>query len=272
MSIVSVNIMGGLGNQLFQIATAYAYAQKENGQLKIYKKKYNGNRPVYWDTLLKMTEPYLVENIPNSLEQFYEKSATVYSDIGHLLSKGKYLNGYFQSSKYFYNDKIKEEIRNLFKPDIDLVDEIRNKYKYLCDNYERVIVIHARRTDYIKYKDIHGPLDGIFYKEAVNKMLKKNICNPIFVLTSDDNNFWNEIKTDIAAIFNYENYIIDKETEINTFILLQQFNNFIMSNSTFIWWCVWLSNSKNVIVPSKWFGPAGPSHYEDIYEENWERI
>jgi len=60
MSIVSVNIMGGLGNQLFQIASAYAYAKKENGILQIIKITENGNRPVYWNTLLKKVESYLV--------------------------------------------------------------------------------------------------------------------------------------------------------------------------------------------------------------------
>ena len=35
--IVSVNIEGGLGNQLFKIASAYAYAKKNNGNLQIVK-------------------------------------------------------------------------------------------------------------------------------------------------------------------------------------------------------------------------------------------
>ena len=160
MSIVSVNVMGGLGNQLFQIAAAYAYSKKENGSLKIIKKTDNGNRPVYWDTIFKNLKQYLVDQIPNNLHQWNEKDATIYTEIGPLSHPGKYLNGYLQTSKYYYNDLIKEEIRSLFKPDSDLVEGIRNKYKYLCDNSERVIVIHARRTDYVTFKDIHGPLDG----------------------------------------------------------------------------------------------------------------
>ena len=70
----------------------------------------------------------------------------------------------------------------------------------------------------------------------------------------------------------FNNYTIINDTDINTFIILQQFNNFIMSNSTFIWWVVWLADAKNVIVPSKWFGPDGPSKYNDIYEDNWTKI
>jgi hypothetical protein len=271
MPCISVNIIGGLGNQLFQIATAYAYSRKENGRLKILKKKDNGNRPLYWDTILKKINPYLVENIQESFENWYEDYPNIYKDIGPLSNNGKYLNGYLQSSKYFYNDSIKQEIKELFKPDIILVEEVRNKYKYICDNSERVIVVHARRTDYIRFSNIHGPLDGSYYKNAINKMLKK-ISNPIFLLTSDDNKFWNEIKDDIEPVFDHQYVFLDCESDINTFVLLQQFNNFIMSNSTFIWWCVWLANSKNVIAPSKWFGPDGPSKYEDIYEDNWERI
>ena len=266
MSIVSVNIMGGLGNQLFEIASAYAYSIKENGILQIFKKTDNGNRPVYWD-LFKNLNKYLVSSLPPNLIHWYEDSPTIYKHIGELTVDGKYLNGHLQSSKYFNN--FKNEIKELFKVDDSLIEEIKNKYKYLCDNSERVIVIHARRTDYVQFKHIHGPLESIYYKDALNIMLTK-VEDPVFLLTSDVNAFWEEIKEDIGPVYNCH-YTILNDTDINTFILLQQFNNFIMANSTFIWWVVWLSNAKNVIAPSKWFGPCGPP-YEDIYEDNWIRI
>lgn len=255
LPIVSVNIMGGLGNQLFQIAAAYAYAKNENGTLQIVKKMNNGNRPVYWDTICRKLEPYLVSTI-STLEQWSEDYATIYKHIGPLHYPGKYLNGYMQSSRYFY--EVKDEIRDLFKQDDSI---LRMKYKYLYDNLERIVVVHARRTDYITYKEVHGPLDANYYKEAVQRM-SENVKNPIYVLTSDDNTFWEEIK----YIFN--DYVILDDTDINLFTLLPQFNNFIMANSSFIWWIVWLSNAKYVIAPSKWFGPAGPP-CDDIYEDHW---
>jgi hypothetical protein len=123
-------------------------------------------------------------------------------DIGPLIYPGKYLNGYLQSSKYFNN--VKNEIKELFK-DEELTNEIKNKYKFLCDNSERVIVIHARRTDYIKCKDYHGPLEGIYYKNALGIILPK-VHEPIIVLSSDDNDFWDEIKNDTGFKQKY-NYV-----------------------------------------------------------------
>ena len=97
--------------------------------------------------------------------------------------------------------------------------------------------------------------------------------NPIFLLCGDDNNFWSEIRNDIFDILtDHEYFILENETDINTFTLLQQFKNFIMSNSTFIWWCVRMAKTHHVIAPKQWFGPQGPSQWEDIYHPDWERL
>ena len=270
--IVSVNIMGGLGNQLFQVCSAYAYAKKMVGELQIEHKTTNGNRPLYFDTVLKQFQKYIVKELPSNMECWSEQMATKYSDIGELTPRGKYLQGYLQSSKYFYNDFLKEEIKSLLKPDIAIIEYLNEQYKYLFENYNRVVVVHCRRTDYITAAWCHGPLTGDYYKKAISKILE-TVINPIFLLCGDDNNYWNEIRNDISEVYKYEWHMIpSNETDINTFYLLQQFENFIISNSSFIWWAVWLSNAKNVFAPSKWFGPGGPSEYEDIYEPSWHRI
>ena len=273
MKLISVNIMGGLGNQMFELASAYAYAKKYNHKLIILKNKlFYDRRPLYWDTILKKWQKYLVDSIPNTLSVWSEQQATKYTPIQIAPKNGLYLRGYYQSSKYFYNNKIKSEIKELMKPSNELFEEINNKYKYLIDNKERVIVIHARRTDYLTFSDIHGPLSTYYYIQAIEKMLYK-VKNPIFLLTSDDNNYWNELKQDYPKLNEYEQYILENESDINSMTLLQQFSYYIISNSTFIWWCVWLSDyTKHVIAPSKWYGTKGPQEYEDIYEESWERI
>jgi hypothetical protein len=271
LPIVSVNIMGGLGNQLFQIAAAYAYAKKRGGLLQILHIVDNGKRPVYWDSLLQRVKPYLVPTIPSTLEQWQEQECTMYAEIGPLPVQGKYLKGYLQTSKYFYHDECKQEIKALFTPQEELFAACKERYSYLLENRERVVVMHARRTDYLKAAAFHGPLTGTYYREAVQRIMT-HVHNPIFLLCSDDQTFWNEIREDIAPVFAHEHVLLDDDSDLRTFTLLQQCHNFIMANSTFIWWCVWMADAKHVIAPGKWFGPEGPCLYHDIFEDGWELI
>lgn len=269
--VVSITIKGGLGNQLFQIATAYAYAKKEGGTLHILHKVHNGDRPVYWDTILQRMKPYLVQSVPPHMIHCSESLPTMYQSIPSLTSQGVLLDGYRQTSDYFYNDEIKREIRELFAPSSALINEVCARYSFLLENKDRVVVVHARRTDYLRNQmmiDIHGPLPSSYYKEAIRRM-KEKVKDPIWLLTSDDNRYWMEIEKELDI---HAPVILMNESDLHTFALLQQFQHIIMSNSTFIWWCAWMADAKHVIAPSKWFGPAGPHPYDDIYEDHWERI
>jgi hypothetical protein len=271
---VSVNIMGGLGNQMFQLASAYAYSKRYNGTLRILKNKLeNDGRPTYWDTVLNKFSTYLVDSISNSLIQWNETSPTEFSDIPHFTDQGIYLRGYLQSYKYF--DNAIEEIKLLFKPKKDLLENINNKYRFLIENKNRVVVVHARRTDYLRSQEIinfHGPLTVEYYVKAID-IMSKEIEDPYFLLSSDDSTFWSSVIQDSPHLNSNNIYILENENEINTLALLQQFNYYIIANSTFSWWAAFLSdNPKKVISPSKWFGPTGPQKYQDIHMPNWELI
>ena len=271
--IVSVNIMGGLGNQMFQLATAYAYTKQNNGKLLILRnKKESDGRSPYWDNMLYRFQDFLVDKLPEGLEHWNESGATEFCIIPSLTYKGLYISGYLQSPKYFI--KIQQEIRELFKPSYDIMFNIRRKYNILLKNKERIVVVHARRTDYLKNQDIinyHGPLSIEYYNEAIKRM-SHEIEEPIFILVSDDPLFWGSVINELPQLNNRNIYILD-DNEISTLALLQQFQYFIIANSTFSWWAAWLSkDTQKVIAPSKWFGPTGPQNYKDIYIPSWELI
>lgn len=276
IGIVYINIQGGLGNQMFQLATAYAYAKQNNGKLLVLRnKKESDGRSLYWDNMLYRFQDFLVDKLPEGLEQWHESGPTKFCIIPPLTDKGLYLSGYLQSPKYFDNNTIQKEIKELFKPSHITMSNIQNKFNVLLKNKERIVVVHARRTDYLKNQDIinfHGPLSIDYYNEAIKKM-SNDIEDPIFILASDDPSFWSSVINELPQLNNRNIYILDDDNEIVVLALLQQFQYFIIANSTFSWWAAWLSqDTKKVIAPSKWFGPTGPQNYKDIYMPSWELI
>lgn len=256
--IVTVNIMGGLGNQLFQLAAAYSYAKK--GTLRILHSTENGSRPFYWDSICHAFLPYLVDTLPSTLTSWHEPLPTMYTAIPSLPDGGIHLHGYFQTSLYHVD---KEEIRSLFAS--SCVQSVQEAYHTLLAQSHRVIVVHCRQTDYLTHREIHGPLTMDYYRRAIEKA-RSWVEDPLFLLCGDDPSFWSPLCAELPST---TYHVLEEPSDVRTFLLLQQFRHFIMSNSTFIWWCVYLSSSDHVIAPAQWFGPKGPSPFHDIYEATW---
>ncbi len=63
--MISINIMGGLGNQLFQIMTAFAYSKKHSNPLIIKRESHSPSctyRNVYWNNFLDKLQKYLINS------------------------------------------------------------------------------------------------------------------------------------------------------------------------------------------------------------------
>ena len=237
-----IQLNGGLGNQLFQIAATYAYAKKHNKtpmyitNNKIdYSKTYLSNI-TFGDKLIKYPryneKDFCYNEIP-----FYKKSIC--------------LNGYFQSWKYF--DKYKEEIKNLFKSPTEITPP-------------NTVAVHIRRGDYVKLSDYHYNQDIKYYQVAKDLMIDRLGKDIRFMYFSDDIEW---VKQNFQLGVN--DSIIKMEKDYDEFLMMQSCHHFIISNSTFSWWAAYLSKSTNkiVIAPSKWFGPKGPKNWQDIYLPDW---
>lgn len=274
MRSVNLIVVGGLGNQMFQVATGFAYAKRDGVPFYIKRtKNFNDGRSLYWDSVLERFKEFLVDKLPDGISTWTEpEGATAYHNLPVVPSNGIRINGYFQSSKYFYNSK--PLIRILLSAPDSLQERMRAKWPHLFDAGKEVVVVHARRTDYCKDAHMisfHGPLSIKYYQNAVSYMCEK-VKSPHFLLVSDDNSFWSAVISMVPAISECGYTILESENDVETLALLQQFRHYIIANSTFSWWGAWLSGSKNVCAPSQWFGPIGPKKYEDIYEEEWTRI
>ncbi len=157
-------VQGGLGNQLFQVATTIALST-ENGRIyRFYRNTESKSvfepRPVYWNTLLKLMQPYLInddavtECFPLHEQSFAYRAIRLPPPFFNLE-----LMGYFQSYKYFHMHR--PHLIDLFLP-ADLCDVTQQKFQLFCQACAvpsaRTISLHIRRGDYLRLSDKHPVL------------------------------------------------------------------------------------------------------------------
>jgi hypothetical protein len=208
-----------------------------------------------------------VEDIPPGQLAIYKEPSYSFREINDAQYNTIMLDGYFQSSKYFAS--CKDEIRNLFRPTEEIKQTCLNKWGHLMSGGENLVLVHARRTDYLKPQNIaiHNPLPPSYYHNAFKEIMKY-IPNAFFVLVSDDPSYWDTVK-----IPGHHTCINEPNSAI-TLYFMTHFKNYIIANSSFAWWGAFLSKHTNplVLTPEKWFGPAGVQDYQDIYEPEWIKV
>jgi hypothetical protein len=252
-SVCMISVHGGLGNQLFQIATGLEYCLMHNKR-PIFATNPNNIRKYYWNSIFKRFN-CLVQNCALDTV-LYKEPHYHYKPIPGFHGNVQ-LWGYFQSVKYFPLMHSRLELSKLL--DIEPVST-------LTDN---IVIVHARRGDYLSVADFHCVVNDQYYQDAVTE-IEKRVQNPIYILLSDDQDYWMN-----SPIFKDRNASVwsDPDDE-NTFRFMLGSQNFILPNSTYSWWAAYLSKAcnKNIIVPDKWFGPSGPQDYEDIYTDDMIKI
>ena len=279
--IVLAQVNSGFGNQLFQIANAYAYAREFGKELKLTRtwKGKTKNRPSYWDTYLK--HPKILKALTSDKIKCNKVYSEPYFSFNKIPSfdKNVMLRGYFQSEKYF--KKYEDEIRELFKPPTEINEFAEQKIKEIRDSLQSnspLIAIHIRRGDYTKIKK-HTMLDLNYYEESKKYIEEKLSLKPRYIYFTDDP-LWVKINFKIDegdTILSSKLY-----TDYQEFTIMQKCDHFIIANSTFGWWAAWLSSkqinsvydkSKIVVAPFQWFNFTNydsRESWKDIYSESQE--
>lgn len=253
--MISCNLQGGLGNQMFQIAAAYALALRNNTTSCF---DLSGcYTPLQGNTSIKYINNFFskLNNFKNdNCNKIYNETKFSFEKIPD--EKELILNGYFQSEKYFKD--FKNEIINLFN--IPESEEIK---KYLLEFHNKnkpITVVHVRRGDYLNNLLFHSVCSAEYYMKAMNKIGESN-----FIFVSDDMEW-------VKENFKGENIWYSNFTdEINDFLLMVYSDNIVISNSSFSWWGAYLNKNPNktIIAPKNWFGPKGPKDIKDIIPNNW---
>ena len=197
-----------------------------------------------------------------------------------IFSDNLFLEGHFESEKYFIN--YKEEIIKLFSfKNVSNFKDNQYYSKILNDNSVG-ICIRQNRFDEGKVKNNHNSLKSKKYSEEqihyINKsvnIIKSKLSNPVFYLWSNDfsNIDYSKFDFDLIPV---EIKNPDKNIDIRalSLFLLSNCKHFISAPSTFSWWGAWLSgNQKKIIMrPSKNFFSDFKVNNIDFWPSSWIKI
>ena len=239
MNKFTVELTGGLGNQLFGVALMVA--------LKNY----------FQCTGYLNTNQYRIPNQPRSLEvehilvrhgievnntigkhRFIENNPFVFDKKVFNIGDETLLSGYFQSIKYF--EKHFEEVREF------ILGESGGK---LLSKMSPGIAVHIRRGDYVN-SAFHGICHPQYYLSAI-RILRSIWGDLPVIIFSDDEIYAESFKYQIS---NSHVYSSDNEKPFETLIQMSRYSCLVASNSTFSFWSGFLSNKSygEIILPDAW--------------------
>lgn len=207
-------------------------------------------------------------NLEKQFLNYYTKNGVFICENGYLnanfnLKKNIYLEGFFQSEKYFekYSDEIKRDFRSSqFEElnDYNGIEKIRNRNS----------VCISIKIEHNIGNTIYSVCDIDYWKRAI-EYIKDNIENPLFFICSDDVDF---VIKNLIDTTKFDYIVQDRKQPVHVSLAAMSCcKHFIIGNTTFGWWAQYLSNynEKIVCAPSRWMAIDMPV---DIYQDNWHLI
>jgi hypothetical protein len=248
--MITIKLMGGLGNQMFQYAYGFALAKHKKTNLSLdmsfFSEKKTATLRIFELEQLCITQ----KNIGQ--KPFLTKIPKIGNRLKPFLN---YFEGYFQNEKYFtdYAEDIRKEFQ--FKENLQIPDG-------------NTIAIHIRRGDYVKFADIHLVCTPAYYENAI-AYIQSNVENPVFYVFSEDLE-WVRQNINIPSNSVFVNYYANAPSS-HDMQFMSLCKHQIISNSSYSWWAAWLNKNpgKIVVAPDKWFADGRET---DIYTDNMVRI
>lgn len=224
--MISVELMGRLGNHLWQYAVCRTVADFHNYDFHI-PRNFLGSE-IFSCSLG-------VENDLTTRVFTESSSAQLYEPYIFDLPKHTKLHGFFQCEKYISHNR--KNIENWFSNKF-----INTNFFNALNIHNETCLIHFRGGD---YKELLPNifLDTSYWTLSISKMREINPKINFAVITDD---------LKLAAVY-FPEFPIYCTNVKDDFTALRHAKYLIISNSTFAWWAAWLNNkAKIVIAPKYW--------------------
>ena len=284
-------VIGGLGNQMFQYSAGRALSIKRGIPFKLdisgfdnygLHQGYELHRifdcPVELAGTSDIREVLGWQSLPflrsilsrKNLEKFRQNSFIVEPHFHYWQGFEQaladcYLVGYWQTEKYF--QEVKDVIHNDFAFKAPLSSLNSEFAEHICR--VNAVSIHVRRGDYVsnpKTGATHGLCSLDYYRQAI-RYLSERVEQPVFFVFSDDMD-WVKGNLKMTLPCRYVDHNHGTES-YNDMRLMSMCKHHIIANSSFSWWGAWLNPDpeKIVVAPKKWF--ANDSDVNDLFPQGW---
>lgn len=261
-----IRLKGGLGNQMFQYATARALALKLGMHLivdttsgfvrdRVYRRNYAlGSFPLTAQTANPFQQlPFWYEQVRNRLfprssqlevrrpwGTYLGETQTVYlPEIDEIESRrAVYMDGYWQSEQYFseYTELLNKE----FTPPTPQDDRFTMLAARMADcNSVAVGVRLFEEVPGQQKEGVGGLVPHSFYSEAAAR-LAQDVADPVFFLFCTTGNSILH-KLQLPGPIHYVTHDNGYLGEMKRLWLLSRCRHHILSNSSFYWWGAWLA-------------------------------
>jgi Glycosyl transferase family 11 len=291
---VEIELVGGLGNQLFGYFAGAYYAQKFNKHLIVdltqvslgltnhgseltsfkFSKSYEliRSKPRGFARLIKRVFDKLsikfkfIKYFRYRLLGVYQSKEVGFDSFLEKQSEISRIQGYYQTWKY---------VNTLQELEADISLEIINPSNWFLElqneiNKVKPIVIHVRRGDYKNPNSPVGLLSRSYYQDAIG-VVNNKYENRNFWIFSDD--IEDSQKLLDGLIPKSSNWICPPtgSDPAESLVLMSLSKVIIIANSSFSWWAAKTGVEKElVIAPSPWFRKLDEPSF--LMPESWKQV
>jgi len=298
---ISVQIVGGLGNQLYGLSAGVVIAhhlQREleldyglvrfganlsrspeiekiqlgfltdqfsskNSQKFFFRFLYEKLRRRLNHTLPSVLSDRIIPNIVSEKEPDYSDTMeSVSVQLNQIPIEARTIGGYFTNFEW-----ANRAIEKGFPSDLNPLNPSATYQDYEKKVSTHSIALHIRLGDYLWFPERFPILDENYYFEAL-KLIDYNFSDPIHVFT-DSADMVAERYPNLIDLPN--TLVIDKFNEmdaVETMALMSKHRRIVISNSTFSSWAAWFSHSDAVVTPV----PHHMNEWQDTLPTSWKRI
>lgn len=291
--MITVRLMGGLGNQLFQYAFGRQASQTLAVPLQLDLRWFESFAPGTTPRVYELTRypiraqvaapgslPWVPTSRPGILfwrvrrslpfgPRVYERHQPGFSADAAVPRDNTLYIGYWQSERYFGG--VATEIRAELTPSTPPTGQNAEYTSRIGES--QAISLHVRRGDYVSSKQTnaaHGLTTLDYYRSAI-RTVRERVSGGRFFVFSDDLDWCREnLALEPDTVFVEGNGGANAFEDLR---LMSLCRHHIVANSSFSWWGAWLNPSpdKLVIAPRQWF--ADPKmNATDLVPATWIRL